>query len=114
MRKSKTTLETTNETIGNYKIKQVIGEGTFSKVKLGINKITKEKVAIKILEKSKIIEKDDLERIFREMKIIKQLNHENIVKVYDVFENNEYYFIIMDYCEGGELFRIYSFKRNSS
>ncbi len=104
MRKSKTTLETTNETIGNYKIKQVIGEGTFSKVKLGINKITKEKVAIKILEKSKIIEKDDLERIFREMKIIKQLNHENIVKVYDVFENNEYYFIIMDYCEGGELF----------
>ena len=51
MRKSKTTLETTNETIGNYKIKQVIGEGTFSKVKLGINKITKEKVAIKILIK---------------------------------------------------------------
>ena len=104
MQSLKTASDTSNETIGNYKIKEVIGEGTFSKVKLGINTITKEKVAIKILEKSKIIEKDDLERIFREMKIIKQLNHQNIVKVYEIFENNEYYFIIMDYCEGGELF----------
>jgi len=104
MQSLKTASDTSNETIGNYKIEEVIGEGTFSKVKLGINRITKEKVAIKILEKSKIIEKDDLERIFREMKIIKQLNHQNIVKVYEIFENNEYYFIIMDYCEGGELF----------
>ena len=53
--------------IGDYLLKQTIGSGTFSKVKLGINRITNQKVAIKLLDKSKIIEKDDLERIIREM-----------------------------------------------
>ena len=104
MNSTKSSFDKTITSIGNYEIKQTIGKGTFSKVKLGINKLTNEKVAIKILEKSKIIEKEDLERIYREMKIIKQLNHKNIIKVNEIFENNEYYFIIMEYCERGELF----------
>ena len=90
--------------IGDYIIKEIIGNGTFSKVKLGINKYTNEKVAIKLLEKKKITEKKDLERIFREMSIVKNLNHPNIIKTYEIFENEKYYYIIMDYCKGGELF----------
>ena len=93
-----------SKTLGDYIIKRTIGEGTFSKVKLGINKITNEKVAIKILEKSKIVEKDDLDRILREMKIITELNHQNVIKVHEMCESNEYFVIIMEYCEGGELF----------
>ena len=93
-----------SKTLGDYIIKRTIGEGTFSKVKLGINKITNEKVAIKILEKSKIVEKDDLDRILREMKIITELNHQNVIKVHEMCESNEYFLIIMEYCEGGELF----------
>ena len=53
-----------NNYIGDYIIKETIGNGTFSIVKLGINKYTNEKVAIKLLEKKKITEKKDLERIF--------------------------------------------------
>ncbi len=53
------------EIFSKYETKQPIGKGTFSTVKLGINKETREKVAIKILEKSKIKIKDDLERINR-------------------------------------------------
>ena len=49
-----------SQTIGDYVIKRTIGRGTFSKVKLAINKSTNQKVAIKILEKSKIVESDDL------------------------------------------------------
>ena len=45
--------------IGNYLIKRTLGQGTFGKVKLGIHLPNKEKVAIKILEKSRIVEKDD-------------------------------------------------------
>ena len=93
-----------NNYIGDYIIKETIGNGTFSKVKLGINKYTNEKVAIKLLEKKKITEKKDLERIFREMSIVKTLNHPNIIKTYEIFNKEKYYYMIMDYCKGGELF----------
>ena len=90
--------------IGDYIIKETIGTGTFSKVKLGINKYTKEKVAIKLLEKSKITEKEDLKRINREISIVKKLSHPNIIKINEIFENEKNYYIIMDYCSNGELF----------
>ncbi len=61
-------------------------------------------MAIKLLKKSKIIEKDDLERIIREMAIYKELSHENVIEVFNMFETNDYYMIIMKYYEGGELF----------
>ena len=93
-----------SQTIGDYLIKRTIGRGTFSKVKLAVNKTTSQKVAIKILEKSKIIEPDDLERIVREMAIIIEFNHPNVVVVHEIFETDEHYLIIMDYCSGGELF----------
>ena len=93
-----------SQTIGDYIIKRTIGRGTFSKVKLGVNKATNQKVAIKILEKSKILETDDLERIIREMVFIIEFDHPNVVKVHEIFETEENYLIIMDYCPGGELF----------
>ena len=89
---------------GDYIIKETIGKGTFSKVKLGLNKITGEKVAIKILDKSKILQKEDLDRIIREMSILSKMDHSNVIKVYQIFEDEKNYFIIMEYCEGGELF----------
>ena len=75
----------TEKKIGDYIIKHTIGKGTFGKVKIGIHLPTKENVAIKILEKNKIIDKDDIIRIQREMKISKNLNHINIVKIFEVF-----------------------------
>ena len=90
--------------IGDYILKHTIGKGTFSRVKLGINKNTGEKVAIKILDKTKIVEKEDLERIIREMKMLSELDNEHIIKVYQIYENERNYLIIMEYCSGGELF----------
>ena len=55
--------EETEYTIGNYLIKRTLGQGTFGKVKLGIYLPNKEKVAVKILEKERIIEKDDEIRV---------------------------------------------------
>ncbi len=90
--------------IDEYLIKETIGKGTFSTVKLGEHIKTKQKVAIKILNKDKIKAKEDSIRIRREIKILQMMNHPNIIKTYKVTENAKNYYIIMEYCNGGELF----------
>ena len=93
-----------NDFLSDYKIKETIGKGTFSIVKLGINKITKEKVAIKILKKKKIKYKEELERIEREINILQKLEHINVIKIYKINEDEDKYYIFMEFCENGELF----------
>ena len=93
-----------DELLSDYIIKETIGKGTFSIVKLGINKKTNEKVAIKILKKNKIIHKEDVERIEREISILKKLSHINVIKIYKINEDDDKYYIFMEYCENGELF----------
>ena len=88
----------------NYTFLKTIGEGTFGKVKLALHKLTQEKVAIKILEKKKINSKKDLERIEKEIKYMKILNHPNIVKIYEIIEDENNFYIVMEYVPGGELF----------
>ena len=103
--KSKTQTDSPKEiTIGDYIIKKTIGSGTFSTVKLGIHRITQKKVAIKILDKNKIESRDDLERIIREMQILTEMHNPFVIKVYKIYEDKNNFLIIMEYCEGGELF----------
>ena len=73
--------------IGDYTILKSIGEGTFGKVKLGIHIPTGEKVAIKILEKNRIIDVSDIERVSREIHILKLIRHPAIIQLYEVFFN---------------------------
>ena len=87
-----------------YHIKETIGKGTFSIVKLGINKATNEKVAIKILKKKKILHKADKSRLEREISILKKLNHINVINSLKINEDSDNYYIVMEYCENGELF----------
>lgn len=74
------------KTIGNYSIEKSIGEGTFGKVKLGTHHITGEKVAIKILEKDRITDVSDVERVAREIHILKLIRHPNIIQLYEIIE----------------------------
>ena len=90
--------------IGNYIIKRTLGRGTFGKVKLGIYIPTQEKVAIKILEKSRIIEKDDEIRVKREFEMLTLFSHPNVILVAEIFESAGSFYSVMEYCEGGELF----------
>ena len=87
-----------------YSIEGIIGMGTFSTVRLGINKKTKEKVAIKILDKSKITNERDYTKVIREMNMLKSLNHPNVIKINKICETSNYFYIIMELCENGELF----------
>ena len=100
--------------IGNYLLSNTIGSGTFSKVKLGIHLPTQKKVAIKILDREKIKDESDLERISREIHILTVLRHPNIAQLYETIISERHIYIIMEYVEGRDLFQyIYSLQRLS-
>ena len=92
-------------TLTEYEINRILGKGTFSKVILGINRISKEKVAIKIINKQFILNKSNSSHIRREIYILKKTSHPNIIKVHDIKEDSKNYYIIMEYCKYGELFQ---------
>ena len=100
--------------LSNYSINRVLGKGTFSVVKLATDIRTNEKMAIKILEKNKIKSSRDYNRINREINILKKINHLNVVKVFEIKEDLDKYYIIMEYCEKGELFDLILSKRKLS
>jgi 5'-AMP-activated protein kinase catalytic alpha subunit len=87
-----------------YEILSVIGEGTFGVVKLGKIKKTGEEVAIKILEKKKIINEEDEERVDREIEILKKVHHINVIRIIKIEVDEENIYLIMEFCEKGELF----------
>ena len=84
---------------------QKLGEGTFGTVRLGTNRQTGEKVAIKILEKVKMTNYDDKNRLEREIKILNKIHHPNIVKLFCIIETDRQIFIVMEYIKGNELFQ---------
>jgi len=86
-----------------YDVKNKLGSGKFGLVKLGIHKKTGQKVAIKIMKKS-TMDSSDLELVRTEIEILKICQHPNIIRLYNVFENADYLYIIMEYCYGGDLF----------
>ena len=91
--------------IGDYLLKEEIGSGGFAKVVLGTHIPTGEKVAIKIMDKEQILS-DELnkERVLNEIKILKIVRHNNIIKLYEVMETPQNIYLVMEYCDGGELF----------
>ena len=89
--------------LDNYKIEETIGEGTYGKVKLATHIKLNEKVAIKFINKKKLQKGDD-ERIKNEIKIITKLNHPNILKAFEVFDDETNYYIVMERPIRGDLF----------
>ena len=85
-----------------YEMLDDLGEGIFGSVKLGVEKKTKERVAIKIIKKKKA-KPSDIELVRTEIDIMKLCHHPNVVRLLDHFENAEYIFIVMEYIRGGRL-----------
>ena len=101
---SKKTTKNFNAKINDYQIESIIGQGTYGKVKLATHIITQEQVAIKFVEKSKLIRINDNERIQTEMKIISELNHPNILKAFEIFQDETFFYIVMERPTKGDLF----------
>lgn len=77
---------------------------TVGKVKKGIHKLTGLSVAIKILEKERIVDLADVERVKREIHILTRVRHPNVIRLYEVIDSPRHIFLIMEFVQGGELF----------
>lgn len=85
-----------------YIILRSLGKGSFGRVKEALHVFSGERIAIKILEKSRIKKQDDLRRIRREIDILNKVNHPNIIQLYEIIETNKYFFFVMEYAKVGE------------
>ena len=91
--------------ISDYILRNEIGSGGFAKVVQGIHIPTGEKVAIKIMDKIELFTDPlNLRRVETEISLLKIVRHKNIIKLYEVIETPQKIYLIMEYCEGGELF----------
>ncbi|XP_073792051.1 serine/threonine-protein kinase MARK2 isoform X15 [Danio rerio] len=89
--------------IGCYRLLKTIGKGNFAKVKLAKHILTGKEVAVKIIDKTQL-NSSSLQKLFREVRIMKLLNHPNIVKLFEVIETEKTLYLVMEYASGGEVF----------
>ena len=88
----------------SYNLSRKIGEGNYGFVRLAIHKSTGEERAIKSIEKSKLSRNSIAQfKFFNEIDILKKLDHPNIIKIYEFFEDSQYFHLITEYISGGEL-----------
>lgn len=73
-------------------------------MKVATHVYTGEKVAIKILEKERIVEVADVERVSREIHILKLVRHPHVIQLYEIIETPRQIFLVMEFINGGELF----------
>lgn len=89
--------------IGKYRLLKTIGKGNFAKVKLARHVLTNREVAIKVIDK-KTMNQTSLNKLFREVRIMKLLHHPNVVQLFEVIETDRTLHLVMEYANGGEVF----------
>jgi 5'-AMP-activated protein kinase catalytic alpha subunit len=95
--------EKTGSSTKTYLILKNLGEGSFGKVKEALHVLTQEKIAVKVLEKSRITTEEEKIRVKREIDILRRVRHPNVVQLYEVIETEKYHFLVMEHMEKGEL-----------
>lgn len=80
-----------------------MGKGKYGLVKRALHKKSSREVAVKIVKKKELSLKD-IELLKREIEVLKVCQHPNIIRFYDVFENSDYIYIVMEYLKGGDFF----------
>ncbi|CAK65973.1 unnamed protein product (macronuclear) [Paramecium tetraurelia] len=90
----------------SYFLNDILGEGYSSSVYKGINYITNQVVAIKVINFSTLTTPISQTLLKNEIAILKQLDHENLMKVYEIFETKNNTYIICEYCNDGDLANI--------
>jgi carbon catabolite-derepressing protein kinase len=89
--------------VGQYNIIRTLGEGSFGKVKLAVHRGTGQQVALKIIARKKLISRDMVGRVEREIEYLQLLRHPHIIKLYTVIKTPTEIIMVLEYA-GGELF----------
>lgn len=87
----------------HYRIGKVLGSGAFGEVRLCLHKDTQSQRAVKVLRKNLLDEKE-MDMLKNEIAILKDMDHPNIVKMYEFLEDEKRIYIVTEICKGGELF----------
>lgn len=90
--------------LGKYELGKTLGHGNFGKVKLAINFETDQPFAVKVLDKTKIIDLNISDQFKREIRTLKLLKHPNIVRLHEVLASKSKIYMVLEYVNGGELF----------
>lgn len=96
--------ENTNKFQDIYRIGSILGTGTYGEVRLCYHRENNEKRAVKIFKKELYNSKSKRSKLMSEVSVLKSLDHPNIIRVYEYFEDLKRMYIVMEYCSGGELF----------
>ena len=92
--------------VKDYTFEQVLGTGAFSAV-YRASKVDEggeaQTYAIKVIPKGNLVHEGDSDRLQRELDTMAFLNHPNIVRLYDFFSDAKYFYLVLDYCKGGDL-----------
>ena len=89
--------------VGDYTLTKSLGKGAFGEVYITSKQGTQEKFATKKIDKKFARNPKAKKYIDNEIKILKSIDHENIIKLYDQLETSQYYFLVTEYCNGGGL-----------
>ncbi|XP_047269192.1 CBL-interacting serine/threonine-protein kinase 9 isoform X3 [Capsicum annuum] len=90
--------------LGKYELGKTLGEGSFAKVKYAKNVQTGDHVAIKIINRERVLRQNIMEQIKREISTMKLIRHPNVVRIFEVMASKTKIYIILEYVHGGELF----------
>ena len=86
-----------------YSVGKVIGEGGFCQVRLGVQHVTGRKVAVKIIDKLKLSDPNEAKRIQREIRVMRHLNHECVIRLFEVIDTTTRLFLVMEHAPNGSL-----------
>jgi len=87
---------------GTFKLVEWIGKGSFGNIWRGQNKLNGDKVTIKVMKKIKMTKKDEM-ALQQEIEIMNTVDHPNIIRMIAALEETEHYFLVFEYCKGGDL-----------
>lgn len=89
--------------VGLYDFKETLGEGHFSVVKLAQHVISKQRVAVKIIDKLRL-QPDELQHLHHEVRVMKLIRHPSVVRLYQVVDTAKHLYLILELGSGGDLF----------
>lgn len=95
-----------NTSLEFYKFVELIGKGAFGKVTLAIHKLTGRYVAIKTIDKEYMQDSYSRQKVMQEVYILSKIRHSKIIRLYEVFESQKHFLLVMEYGEGGDLLQL--------
>ncbi|MDB4466746.1 serine/threonine protein kinase [bacterium] len=92
--------------LGKYKLLGHLGSGGMSSVYLAQHKISEQFRAIKVLPRKKVADKSYLDRFYLEARVAASLNHPNVIRIYDICNEGDTHYMVMEYVDGTDLYEL--------